>query len=156
VELTCEYPGGSLPLTLGFNLLLMTASAVLAFKTRKLPDNFNESRFISLCLVNTLCILLSFIPAYLTSPTKIRQMVVMGVVLQLHHTVALVFLFLPKMYAVRYRQADTSYFGGTEHKGDRPGLRAHEVSVKEDPPLADHATYMEMCQKSKEKYSIQQ
>ena len=102
VELTCDMPLTGLASFLAYNLLLVAVCTLLAFKTRHLPDNFNESRFISMCVSTTLVILLCFIPAYLVSSRELLKMLMLALALALNHSVALVFLFLPKIYAVLY------------------------------------------------------
>ena len=102
VELTCDLPLAGLASFLTYNLLLVGVCTLLAFKTRRLPDNFNESRFISMCVSTTLVLLLCFIPAYLVSGRELLKMLMLALALALNHSVALVFLFLPKIYAVLY------------------------------------------------------
>lgn len=53
---------------LGFNLLLIMVTLVLAFLTRKLPDNFKESMCVFICACSNLFLWISFLPAYLTVP----------------------------------------------------------------------------------------
>ncbi|XP_076458578.1 metabotropic glutamate receptor 6-like [Babylonia areolata] len=102
VELTCDLPLSGLACSLAYNLLLVASCTLLAFKTRHLPDNFNESRFISMCVSTTMVILVCFMPAYLVSSREMLKMLTLALVLALNHSVALVFLFLPKIYAVLY------------------------------------------------------
>ncbi len=65
VELKCgESPYFGLPVSLGYNFLLLLFSIYFAFCTRKVPDNFNEMKFINVT-VYTLCIIwIGFIPTY--------------------------------------------------------------------------------------------
>ncbi len=43
VERQCEISELALLIPLGFNLLLVVLTSILAFLTRHLPDNYNES-----------------------------------------------------------------------------------------------------------------
>ncbi|XP_059142038.1 metabotropic glutamate receptor-like [Physella acuta] len=102
VELSCDMTLPGLSSFLAYNLILVSLCSVFAFKTRKLPDNFNESRFISMCVSTTLVIWLAFIPTYFTAGREYVRVLLLSVSLILNHTVALVFLFLPKVYAAVY------------------------------------------------------
>ncbi|KAH9514725.1 hypothetical protein Btru_023422 [Bulinus truncatus] len=102
VELTCDMTLPGLTSFLVYNLIQVTLCSVFAFKTRKLPDNFNESRFISMCVSTTLVIWLAFIPTYFTAGREYVRVLLLSVALVLNHTVAVVFLFLPKLYAALY------------------------------------------------------
>ncbi|XP_059142364.1 metabotropic glutamate receptor-like [Physella acuta] len=102
VELNCDMTLPGLSSFLAYNLVLVSLCSVFAFKTRKLPDNFNESRFISMCVSTTLVIWLAFIPTYFTAGREYVRVLLLSVSLILNHTVALVFLFLPKVFAAVY------------------------------------------------------
>lgn len=102
VELSCDMTLPGIMSFLAYNLLLVCACAMFAFKTRRLPDNFNESRFISMCVYTTLVIWLAFIPTYFTASMEFIRGLLLSVALLLNHTVAVIFLFLPKLYAIRY------------------------------------------------------
>ncbi|BFZ06211.1 hypothetical protein BsWGS_09250 [Bradybaena similaris] len=102
VELSCDMTLPGIVSFLAYNLVLVCACAMFAFKTRRLPDNFNESRFISMCVYTTLVIWLAFIPTYFTASMESIRGLLLSVALLLNHTVAVIFLFLPKLYAIRY------------------------------------------------------
>ena len=101
-ELKCgESTQIGLFIILGYNFLLLVVTSYFAFRTRNVPQNFNEAKFISLTML-TLCILwLAFIPTYIAAAT------VLGVIYQtgalvltiiLNAFVTLFFLFVPKLY----------------------------------------------------------
>ena len=87
---------------LAYNLLLVILCTVYAVKTRKLPDNFNESRFISMCAYTTLIIWLAFIPTYFTTSRANYKVLLLSLALILNDSIMLAFLYLPKVYAVKY------------------------------------------------------
>lgn len=64
-ELKCSYsPVIGLSIILGYNFLLILITLYFAFRTRKVPQNFNEAKFITFTMY-ALCILwLTFIPLY--------------------------------------------------------------------------------------------
>ncbi|CAG5115821.1 unnamed protein product [Candidula unifasciata] len=102
VEMSCDMTIPGIVSFLAYNLILVSLCLIFAFKTRKLPDNFNESRFMSMCLSSTLVIWLAFIPTYLTASHESVRVMLLSVALLLNHSVALVFLFVPKIYAGIY------------------------------------------------------
>ncbi|KAL8612600.1 hypothetical protein ACOMHN_006586 [Nucella lapillus] len=102
VEHTCNFPHTSLICFLIYNMLLVIVCAVLAVKTRHLPDNFNESGYISKCVCTSLIIYICFTPTYVVTNRQLVRMVILVMVLFLNHSIALVFLFLPKIYAVLF------------------------------------------------------
>lgn len=64
-ELKCNensYVG--LALTLGYNAILLALATFYAFLTRKVPQNFNETKFISLTLYSLAVIWTAFLPVY--------------------------------------------------------------------------------------------
>ncbi|CAG5131948.1 unnamed protein product [Candidula unifasciata] len=102
VELSCDMTSPGLASFLVYNLVLVFLCSIFAFKTRKLPDNFNESKFISMCVATTLVIWLAFVPTYFTANRNSVRIMLLSIALLLNHTVALIFLFVPKLYAAAY------------------------------------------------------
>ncbi len=64
-ELECaENPFIGFSVSLSYNLFLLIASTYYAFRTRKVPGNFNETKFINVTLYTICIIWLAFIPIY--------------------------------------------------------------------------------------------
>ena len=100
-ELRCgESPYIGLSITLGYNFLLLIVTTYFAIRTRKVPQNFNEAKFISFTMY-TLCILwLAFIPTYFATTTVLGTVYETGslmLAIILNATVTLCILFLPKV-----------------------------------------------------------
>ena len=111
-ELRCgESPHIGLSISLGYNFLLLMATLYFAFRTRKVPQNFNEARFINLTMY-TLCILwLAFIPTYYATANlgTIYQTGSLVLAIILNATVTLCILFVPKLYFI-FTKKQTDHF----------------------------------------------
>lgn len=102
VELFCTLPMESLIIPLSVNLILVLLSTFFGFKTRKLPENFNESKCIFLCVCSTLFLFTAFLPTYFAAFYAYHKSVLLSLCLVLNATVMLLCLFVPKIYALFY------------------------------------------------------
>lgn len=62
--LTCGVGTLSILLSLGYNMVLIFLCTWYAFKTRKIPENFNEAKYIGFSMYSTCIIWLAFIPIF--------------------------------------------------------------------------------------------
>ena len=109
-KLRCgESPFIGLSITLGYNFLLLVVTTYFAIRTRNVPQNFNEAKFISFTMY-TLCILwLAFIPTYFATTSvlgTIYETSSLMLAIILNATVTLCILFLPRVCNLFFRKEE--------------------------------------------------
>lgn len=62
--LTCRVSTFALMMSLVYNMMLILLCTLYAFKTRKIPENFNEAKYIGFTMYSTCIVWLAFIPIY--------------------------------------------------------------------------------------------
>ncbi|CAG13194.1 unnamed protein product [Tetraodon nigroviridis] len=135
VFLICNTSNMGVVAPLGYNGLLIMSCTYYAFKTRNVPANFNEAKYIAFTMYTTCIIWLAFVPIYFGSNYKI---ITTSFSVSLSVTVALGCMFTPKMYIilakpernVRRRSPLRTPSNGKSVSWSEPGAR--------HPPKGDH------------------
>uniref|UniRef100_A0A672L8W1 Metabotropic glutamate receptor 5-like n=1 Tax=Sinocyclocheilus grahami TaxID=75366 RepID=A0A672L8W1_SINGR len=121
VNLICYTTNLGVVAPLGYNSLLIMSCTFYAFKTRNVPANFNEAKYIAFTMYTTCIIWLAFVPIYFGSNYKT---ITMCFSVSLSATVALGCMFVPKVYIIlakperNFRSAFTTSTVVRMHVGD--------------------------------------
>ena len=85
-----------------YNAIIIIACCYYAFRARKLPDNFNESKFIGVSIYSTLMICLAAVPVYFTATNVPQKIGALSVTMLFNVYLTLLCLYLPKLYAIHF------------------------------------------------------
>ncbi|ELU06483.1 hypothetical protein CAPTEDRAFT_99819 [Capitella teleta] len=100
VELQCEQPQEAFLLPLSVNLAVIAVCSILAYLSRKLPENFNESFYLFVSSSTTSFAWAVVLPTYFSAFHAHQQAALLAFCLLLHTIVTLACSFAPKLYAL--------------------------------------------------------
>lgn len=84
-----------------YPIILIIICTVYAILTRKIPEAFNESKYIGFTMYTICIIWLAFVPIYFSTANNVSiRIITMCVSISLSATVSLVCLFTPKLYII--------------------------------------------------------
>ncbi len=99
---------------------------IYAVKTRNLPHNFNEAKFIGFTMYTTCVLWLAILPVYLSG---YETDVTLTISISLSATIALVILFLPKTYIILFNPAKNSRMSFTTAKDIRCHIGVLQTNI---------------------------
>jgi uncharacterized membrane protein len=95
--LQCDTTPEAIVVPLAFDFFLIILCTLYAVKTRNVPENFNEAKFIGFAMYTTCVIWIAFVPIYFGSDSKV---ITLCMCVTLSAMVIWVFLFVPKLYII--------------------------------------------------------
>ncbi|KAI1283205.1 Metabotropic glutamate receptor 3 [Halotydeus destructor] len=97
--LQCGISAATTVISLIYNMTLIVLCTTYAFKTRKIPENFNEAKYIGFTMYSTCIVWLAFIPIYFGTNNDFKiQVASLAMCISISATVSLGCLFTPKVY----------------------------------------------------------
>ncbi|KAF5406009.1 Metabotropic glutamate receptor [Paragonimus heterotremus] len=97
----CAMKDKSFLISLAYNVVLIIVCTAYAVKTRQIPENFNESKFIGFAMYTTCIIWLAFLPMYYATMNNHEiQITTLCISINLSASVILCCLFIPKLYII--------------------------------------------------------
>ncbi|KAG8194669.1 hypothetical protein JTE90_003139 [Oedothorax gibbosus] len=136
VDLICNTTPLGIIAPLGFDFFLIAMCTVYAVKTRNVPENFNEAKFIGFTMYTTLVIWVAFVPIYFGSNSKV---ITMCLCISFSAIVALVLLFFPKLYIILLRPEKNNRSAFTTTKDVRCHI-GYNVSAATVSRNSSHST----------------
>ncbi len=112
VETYCSFGYGFIA-ACAYNTLIVLACCYYAFRTRRVPDNYNESKFIAISVYSTSVVFLSIVPVYSTSNSALYKVAVLCLALLVNAYLNLICVYFIKLYAVRFVDPDEMVRPGT-------------------------------------------
>ncbi|XP_066156356.1 metabotropic glutamate receptor 5-like isoform X2 [Euwallacea fornicatus] len=96
----CEISLEAIVVPLSCDFLLILLCTLYAVKTRNVPENFNEAKFIGFAMYTTCVIWIAFVPIYFRGGAKA---ITMCLCVTLSALVTWIFLFVPKLYIILFK-----------------------------------------------------
>lgn len=168
--LVCKESPTTILSPLAFIFLIIIMCTCYAFKTRNVPENFNETKFLGFAIYTTAVIWIAFFPIYYGSE---MQIITKCLCISLSSIMTLVFMFFPKIYIIllhpekNIRALFTTsksircHIGATRHsnisnKTSSSLSSTHgPSSVEYEPALHRSFKKSSSCQTSTEKLSVE-
>ena len=138
IELRCQAnPYYGLSVSLAYNFLLLIGCIYLAIRTRKVPADYNETRFIHITVFSACVIWLAFLPVYY-STTLLQPVIYISsqiVAIFMTATCLVVFLIVPKLYLLFVKKEKEEYTT-TQYVSNTVGA---SLCTKQNCPCTCHA-----------------
>ena len=105
VEMFCSFGYGFLA-ACAYNAVIVLLCCYYAFRARKVPDNYNESKFIAISVYSALVVFLSVVPVYSTANSALYKVSVLCLALLVNAYLNVLCVYLTKLYAVKFVDPD--------------------------------------------------
>ncbi len=105
IELFCNFSTGFIASCL-YNFIIIFICCCFAFKARKVPSNYNESKFIAVSVYSTMLVCLAATPVYTTAIFAKQKVATLCMVLLVNAFLTLSCVYLPKVYAIQFVDHD--------------------------------------------------
>ncbi|KAJ3085758.1 hypothetical protein HK102_013855 [Quaeritorhiza haematococci] len=104
---------------IGINAVLIIYSSYTAWQSRKVPDAFNETKFVAVAILLISFTAIVILPVVMTVGTVVSQYLLISLAINFATTVSMGIFAVPKVYAAYYNiKARTSTFGtSSDDKG---------------------------------------
>ena len=102
VALICNIQDYDLVVALSYNILIIALCTIYAFRTRKMPANFNEAKYIGFAMYTTCIIWVAFLPVQF-GVNRDYTTITLSVNTTLNATTLLLCIFGPKVYILILR-----------------------------------------------------
>lgn len=121
---------------LGFDFFLIAMCTLYAIKTRNVPENFNEAKFIGFTMYTTLVIWIAFVAIYLSNSE--HKVTLLSLCISFSALFALFLLFLPKCYIIIFKpeKNNRSFFTTTNQVRCHIGFTATNNNNNNNNQLA--------------------
>ena len=106
LQIACTHSRGETIGVMVWNTFIVLVCCTFAFLTRKLPENYNETKFITFCSFCSLVVLLAFSSTYFTVGDVYSRLGESSLGLMVNATVTLVCLYAIKIYAIYFAKSE--------------------------------------------------
>ena len=104
-EYFCRFDYGFLASST-YNAILVLFCCYYAFRSRQVPDNYNESKFIGISVYSNVVVCLSVIPVYTVANSALYKIAIVCLALLVNSYLHILCVYAPKIYAVRFKSDD--------------------------------------------------
>ena len=116
----------------GYNMLIIVTCCYFAFRARKVPSNYNESKFIAISVYSTLVVCVAASPVYSTAVDVIQMVATLCVTLLMNSYLTLLCIYLPKLHAIHFAGDDLSIATWRQGTGNRISVHANQPQGEEN------------------------
>ena len=118
-ELYCSFGYGFLA-TCAYNAILILLCCYYAFRTRSVPDNYNESKFIGVSVYSNVVVCLSVVAVHSVAKAALHKVAIVCVALIVNAYLHTLCVYVPKIYAVRVISDDNDQSRSLSTKNKTP------------------------------------